>query len=756
MIELRNNILSVRIDLADLALHVTDLRCGATWSTPGHGFELQVFDIGNQHYRWYTTAKAKLDDRNMFLANPQATCAITVGPRTETTVTLRAQFTRLDLGFDVRFELCGEELVVEIPESGWDLFGEKHTQVISLDCFPMFGGRSAGGEGYMVLPHFGGCLRYFADRADRQARMAKAIRADTPCAYSHFVGDAPPDPKAPQLYAGMTYGQQADWRDLIAYPVWGTIVGQAGYAAYVPFGFGDADAAIVTAVNRGAARHCGVHGRFHYREHSHDTRVDEERRLVFHFFNGADVNYATIGRIYRQYLLDRGGVPTLRQKAVKSPETAYFVGAFRALPMLALKRFGLYNNPNPDGKGILDVYMTTDQLDAEFRRWKKAGIEKVVVQLVGLNYGGHDGDCPTVFPLEPQVGGEAGGRKLVASLKEIGYRTSWHIDWRVNARSSLDFHMDTCMRNRDGGIVYEGTGPNGDSFANCPAAIRSQFVRRNFQRLRDFGIDGGMYTDFMYGVTFRCYDPRHALTRRGYLNAIREYLDDCNKYFGAARVESINACVLDQTDYVSRIVALEVGDALLGGAELTARGMADEAVPLQTVIFHGIICYGSSCLVQGQQDPWAQLLKEAVIGSQPKEEHRGPQPQWDDMHAFAYRTLVRDMEWLQYEFIESIDIDGSLSRTRYSDGTHVWVNRGAQTVTVEGKQLPARSFRVIPGSAGREEMLVTEDPGLWRDIAPPPCPDGSRWPDGRPREDWVGSHEQTAAPTGICIGKDFA
>lgn len=734
MITLHNSTLRVTLNKTTFAIAVTDRRSGARWHTPGAGFALQVYDVACHTYRWYPSVPAaQSGEQTWYLTPAIGHCDIQLAAQDQTRAAGRVEFAGLGLGFSVELKLLEDRLELTIPTRSWNYAGEKANEVISVDCLPLFGSRPRGSKGYLVLPHFGGALRYFADRRDRAERMAGALAADSTTTYATEMDGNRPDPHAPQTYTGLTYGLQTNWRDLIAYPLWGTIVGESSWAAYVPFGCGDCDTGIVTSSNQGPANLCAAHARFYFREHVHDRRVDEDRKLVLTFLHGRDLNYATVGRLYRRYLIKTVGVPTLRQKAAASPETENLVSGYWLKPMLALKRYSYLNNPNPDGKGILDVYLTCDQMAKELRRWKKAGVRRALVQVVGANSEGHDGNYPTYFPLEPKIGGEEGFRQLLAVIRKLGYRSSVHVDIRLAYKAAPDFRPDPLVRDRDGGWFFEQSGPGGDGWSVCPLVGGPEFVAANFPRLKALGLDGGMYTDFMLGVLFRCYDPMHPLTRRGYLDAVKAYLKQSKEFFGATRTEAVIAPLLDVVDAVARILALGNSENWLRSAELTARGLADEVVPLQAVVFHGIIVYVLDSTCMGQRDPWASVLRNVALGAKPVEELRGSHAPWDDLHAIEYRVLCERMGWLQYEFIENIERRGQATRTVYADGTVVWVNHGRKPVKVDGRKVPGRGFRVRPGKKTQKEFRVEEHRTI-TNREPLPTPDGHIWPDGRPRE----------------------
>jgi hypothetical protein len=756
MIKIESDYLALEIDDSTAGLTLKDKRSESIWITPGCAFNLQVYDNSLQDYRWYSS-KAFNIKQCKYGDNPISTCAITFERISHCKAIARIDFINLNLGFQAVYEIQDERLFLTIPDSGWNLQGENTNEVICLDCMSLFGGGRKGDEGYLVLPHFGGCIRKFNERRERKVSATKAAETDPSSSLGHFLAGNEPDIDGPQTYAAMVYGYQPQWRDLIAYPLWGTIKGNSGWCAYVPFGFGDCDTAIVTSANIGMEKTIAAHPRLIYRHHSHDRRVIEERKIIYTFVNSSALSFADFGRLYRGYLLREGGIRPLKEKRKSSPQTDYLGDAYVFNPLLALKRYYYLNNPNRDGKGILDVYMTCDEVERELSRMKSSGLEKALVTVVGFNTEGHDGLYPTIFPVEREIGGEEGFRSLLNTIDNIGYKSSVHVNIRSNCKSSPDFNPEHVIRDRDGGsLLYEGSGPGGDCYGACPKVSGELFVKHNFHILRDFNLTGGLYTDFMLGVLFRCYHPLHPLTRREYLDAVQSYLDKCVKNFGAAKMESAIAPILDRLDMVLRINNFEISDCLMHGSEMAMRGLADETIPLQAIIFHGIVmhCVDNSCL--GQKDYWAHLLRDVSLCAKPRDELRGSQPQWDDFHLFQYRTLCEKLGWLQNEFIEDIHIEGDICNTIFSDGSVVTVNFGRDAVIINDKKVPGRAFAVQPGKANEKDYFIVEEDVKLTNRLPAICPDGSIWPDNQPRE---GVFMEAGAPTssfGIMIGKDFA
>lgn len=735
MTELRSSQLRVAIDEATLAVSVEDLDAGHTWKTPGGGLHLKVYDGPGECEQWCRSD----NDQD---------CRCRLIAATTDRAEFHIDFHRVNMQLSVAFCVDENRLEITVPEAGWRLWGEKKEEQMALDVLPLFGAQPAGADGHLVLPHGGGVLRYFDDRLQsRAAAMRDAIEADSRSNHAHERLGAEPDLSAPVMHAGLVYGEQESWQDLIAYPVWGSIVGSAGWCAYVPFQCGDVDTAIVTSANRGPSRLCAAHARFNYRYHSNDTRVAEDRVLRLVFLHGAELNYAALGRVYRRYLVEEAGIPSLRQKCAENEQTDYYVGAHDFLPTLCLKRYALVNNPNPDGKGILDVYMTCDNLIEEIRRLKQAGVEKAEVRITGFNMEGHDGAYPNLFPVEPRIGGEEGFRKLLKVIDDLGYRSLVHINFRCYMRAAPDFRIENVMHHRDGRACFSASIPGGDDYNACPRAVAREFMELNFPRLKELGFTGGMYVDFVLGVIFRCYHPRHPLSRREYMEEVLDYLAKTRDAFGSLRVELMIAPGLGLVNWIGLLSTHERSASILRSSRLRQSGLVDELVPLQAIIYHGITQYLSGFTTMNEPDPWGRILRTISIGARCGEHFRGPQPQWDELHAWEYRVLCQQMRWLQLEWIDNITQHGNVTRTEYSDGTVAWVNHGRDEAQADGVPLPARSFRVVPGSPHHEVICGREDPSL-TDREPAPFPDGFLWPDGRAREGMLPQHNAAANPTG--------
>jgi hypothetical protein len=149
----------------------------------------------------------------------------------------------------------------------------------------------------------------------------------------------------------------------------------------------------------------------------------------------------------------------------------------------------------------------------------------------------------------------------------------------------------------------------------------------------------------------------------------------------------------------------------------------DESVALNVVIYHGLLLYYNEPLTLGEKDYWDQILYNLAIGALPRDELRGSSPQFDGLRALEYRVFCEHLNWLQFESIERLDHRDNVWRTLYADGTEVLVNFGREPASWDGADVPARSFRVTPGTPGHEPLAMEENTDLTRQ-PPALAPDG--------------------------------
>ena len=144
--------------------------------------------------------------------------------------------------------------------------------------------------------------------------------------------------------------------------------------------------------------------------------------LVIDFYpmpKGED-NYSAMARRYREYLIESNQMPQMLKERVGENEHLRYASES---PEIRIRQ-GWKPVPTPvehqtlENEPEMRVAITFDQVKDIVDELKRQGVEKAQLCLVGWNHKGHDGRYPTVFPVEPSLGGE------VASIKRKVWKDS--------------------------------------------------------------------------------------------------------------------------------------------------------------------------------------------------------------------------------------------------------------------------------------------------------------------------------------------
>ena len=152
--------------------------------------------------------------------------------------------------------------------------------------------------------------------------------------------------------------------------------------------------------------------------------------LVIDFYpmpKGED-NYSAMARRYREYLIESNQMPQMLKERVGENEHLKYASES---PEIRIRQ-GWKPVPTPvehqtlENEPEMRVAVTFDQVKDIVDELKRQGVEKAQLCLVGWNHKGHDGRYPTVFPVEPSLGGEEKLRECIKYAQDNGYRIVGH------------------------------------------------------------------------------------------------------------------------------------------------------------------------------------------------------------------------------------------------------------------------------------------------------------------------------------------
>ena len=448
----------------------------------------------------------------------------------------------------------------------------------------------------------------------------------------------------------------------------------------------------------------------------HMEDVYEDLAVSFVPLAGAEADYAGMARAYRAYQLKRGAVKPLRERAKAQPILDY---AARWPEVRVRHAWKPVPSPVPDqtvkDEPPVKPVITFERFKEIVDAFKRQGIGGAEFCLVGWNVGGHDGRWPQVFPVEPSLGGEAKLREAIAYAQGLGYEVVAHGNHRDAYLIADSWDAEYIREKNADGTLRRGrtTWGGGRMYTICPQRAYERFALQQMPMVRALGFRGLHYLDVYSCVgAERCDDPRHPLNERQSAAWVGHILQLGRDTFGGIASEGSYDQNAGQLDYVLYVSFARPFDAA------TYKGLVDRLVPMFQLVYNGIILSNPyTTTVNAPLKGRASELKTIEFGGRPSFYFYanfltpGKGKNWmgdedltcatDDELARSVAAIKRGVDayqkvWrLQYEYMEGHDeLAPGVYRTRYADGTRVYVNYNDAPVPVGEVTVPARDWVV--------------------------------------------------------------
>lgn len=563
----------------------------------------------------------------------------------EREIRVTAAFESIEIDIDIAVELLadGSGFVVRVDEAGLREHHPSLYRVLGIEILPEFGAARSGENGYLLLPNWFGCRTYF-------------------------------DKTYPREVVETVYSSNDQWEYVCNMPVFGITRGQGTLCGLISKG--DYDAELVCRQHWEAKEHNSVHPKLNFRWQQQDDLVAGPREVRYTFAPpdyDCGEGYVFCGKEYRKILRERG-VLTWEEKRTARPDGFDYSGRF------FLKIFMACKDPQADGKGTYHPTCTFDQVIEILSQCQSRGMDRMTAIIVGWGQDGHDGKCPTYFPPDERLGGEAGIKRLISWCKDHDVQLGVHSSHNAVYSCSEEFDLDDIMRHRTGepwqSVIWSG----GQCYKACPQVSRNKYVKRDIPRLAALGMHGHHHYDAV-GSFELCYSPLHPVTTRtDYINLVREEFQEAIDHLGSVSTEMPFGPYFDLVDGFFHSYLHPSPWHL---ASPIGRFFYDESAPLLTVALHGSLNCGMG-MVRGKD----YLLEMLDMGLTPQSEvSMSPAPQFgipdyaskaDALAETYYSFLGPDgiLPRLNNLTIEArFDRAPGISETRYSDGTVVIVNR---------------------------------------------------------------------------------
>lgn len=304
--------------------------------------------------------------------------------------------------------------------------------------------------------------------------------------------------------------------------------------------------------------------------------------IEYYEVEGGEADYSGICRIYRNYMLNRRGCRSIKERTEEAINYAKDSLYIRI-------RMGWKPVPSPideqtvENEPEMHVAITFDQVGEFMDRCKAAGVKKAEFCLVGWNISGHDGRWPQALPVDERFGGEAALRRLIKKAQTMGYVISCHTN-STDSYTIADCYSDDIVRKKvDGSLdLHSAKWGGGKGRWVCPTKAL-ELASEILPKVADLGFRGLHYIDVISTIPLSpCYDPKHPLTRRQAADTWKELAKLSKKLFGGFSSEGGFDHVAPYLDYGLYI-------SFYDSDSVNKLPMFTKCVPLWQIVFHGII-----------------------------------------------------------------------------------------------------------------------------------------------------------------------
>ena len=438
--------------------------------------------------------------------------------------------------------------------------------------------------------------------------------------------------------------------------------------------------------------------------------------LVIDFYpmeEGED-DYSAMARRYRQYLIENDYMPKMLKERVKDNEhLAYAATA----PEIRIRQ-GWKPVPTPvkhqtlENEPEMRVVTTFDQVKDIVDELKRQGVNEAQLCLVGWNHKGHDGRYPTVFPVEPSLGGEEKLRECIKYAQANGYKIVGHTNRTDIYEISSDWNDGAdAAKDPDGSFQANAYWSAGQMYNICYKQSHDKYFWGYEPKVAELGFSGLEYVDVLSIIKPHvCYDPAHPCTRKEGVEYANKMLQGLRDLFGGSQSEGgvwFTAKSLDYAMYVT--MALN---------RLEKYEFIDDYVPIWHIVFNGYLLHNpASQTVNFTLKEPLYALRNAEYAARPMFYFNSafvddPKKNWMGNTDLTYKDkadLERSVaavkrgydafkEWayLQFETMEQHDklAEGVYCST-YSDGSRVVVNYTKMPYIFEGQEVAPENYLII-------------------------------------------------------------
>lgn len=286
-------------------------------------------------------------------------------------------------------------------------------------------------------------------------------------------------------------------------PIWGQVRDDSGYLAIVDTPY---DA------NYGFIHPAGGDTTIYPIFISSMGKMNYKRAMLYVFRENYDYN--GIAKDYRHYVKEHGNLVTLKEKIVKNPNVAKFIGTPLLHIMITDNVRETSTGFNHEDDSRNHFLVTFAEREKQIRKLHEKGLKKAFLHFDGWCVYGYDDGHPDPFPINEKAGGVTAMKALAETSRELGYVFGVHDQYLDYYYSAKSFNFDNAIMNADGSHPYWDLWSGGPQSFLCPS-VAPEYVRRNYNEFERLGIEieGAYLDEFSVLRPDECFSPEHPMSR---------------------------------------------------------------------------------------------------------------------------------------------------------------------------------------------------------------------------------------------------
>ena len=437
----------------------------------------------------------------------------------------------------------------------------------------------------------------------------------------------------------------------------------------------------------------------------------DDLTIQYHLLSGKDADYAGMARTYRNYQLAREVCKPIKERMKAQPELAY-----AAKSMEVRIRQGWKPAPSPvleqttTTEPPMHVAVTFDRVGDILDAFKKAGVRRAEICLVGWNQKGHDGRWPQIFPVEEALGGEKEMRALIKKAQRMGFQIVGHTNSSDGYSIADCWNPDLPVKRADGTPFSNAVWSGGQMYALCPQRAYERFYPQDIQKVADLGFRGLHYIDVITILQPpRCMDPNHPCTTKDSAFWFDRILQSCKDHIGGVASEGAFDFACGNLDYVLYVY--------FNGLSGKKNAMHDRLIPIWQLVYNGIILNNpfTETVNTSTKDKMTQLKLVEFNGrpiyyfySRFKADNKNWMGDKDlscatDEELAGAAGFVKNgydefnaLADLQLEFMEQHEmLAPDVFRTAFSNGAEIIINYGASAFSYKDKTVQPMQYMLL-------------------------------------------------------------